>query len=349
MGGLRTKLPITFWTMLIATLAISGVPLMSGFYSKDAVLGAALAKYMHDPSQWLLPTFGFCGAALTAFYMFRLIFMTFFGTPRWAPAHADGGAPDHDHGHDHAHPHDHDHDHGHSHDHGHDHDHHHDRNADHEGVMSWPLLILAVMTLISAGMPGNGPKWIDHYVQKPALESYAGGPGPGHEQVAAPEHAEHDPIEHQAHEKAMTLSILIASLGILLSGMTYYGNWISAEAWARRLSWLHHCLINKWFMDELYKAILIRPMLAINAWLARFDLEWIDGMVNGTAEFTARFCALTGWIDNSYVDGMVNETANTLLSAGKALTRLQSGLLRQYLAWAVVGMVALAVTLSLFF
>jgi NADH-quinone oxidoreductase subunit L len=133
-----------------------------------------------------------------------------------------------------------------------------------------------------------------------------------------------------------------------LSLLTYYLGLISAAAWARRLAWLHHCLVNKWFFDELYEWTIVRPLLRLNAFLARFDLEWIDGLVNGTAEFTIRLCLVTGWIDNRLVDGMVNETANTLLSSGKALTRLQSGLLRQYLAFAVVGMVMLAVALSLY-
>ncbi|HBQ20703.1 MAG: hypothetical protein A2Z91_07065 [Deltaproteobacteria bacterium GWA2_38_16] len=82
MGGLRKKMPITFVTMLIATLAISGVPLFSGFVSKDMILGGTLSFVSNHPNHFLIPIFGFSAAALTAFYMFRLIFMTFFGTAR---------------------------------------------------------------------------------------------------------------------------------------------------------------------------------------------------------------------------------------------------------------------------
>ena len=79
MGGFKSKMPITYWTMAIATLAISGVPFFSGFLSKDAILAGTLAFAQHYPQHFLLPIFGFGAAAITAFYMFRLIFMTFHG------------------------------------------------------------------------------------------------------------------------------------------------------------------------------------------------------------------------------------------------------------------------------
>lgn len=82
MGGLRSKMPITFATMLIATLAISGVPGFSGFVSKDRILGGTLAYSMENPAHFILPILGFATAGLTAFYMFRLMFLTFFGHAR---------------------------------------------------------------------------------------------------------------------------------------------------------------------------------------------------------------------------------------------------------------------------
>ncbi len=83
MGGLNSKMPITYWTMLVATLAISGIPLFSGFLSKDAILAGTLG-YFHHHHGWtiLLPIAGFGAAIITAFYMFRLIFMTFHGNPK---------------------------------------------------------------------------------------------------------------------------------------------------------------------------------------------------------------------------------------------------------------------------
>jgi len=82
MGGLKDKMPITFWAMLFATLAISGVPFFSGFLSKDAVLAGTLSYYnLHHGWTIFLPLAGFSAALITAFYMFRLIFLTFFGKP----------------------------------------------------------------------------------------------------------------------------------------------------------------------------------------------------------------------------------------------------------------------------
>ena len=81
MGGFKEKMPITYFSMLVSTLAIAGVPLFSGFLSKDAILAGTLSYAQHHPEHFLLPLFGFLAAALTAFYMFRLIFMTFHGLP----------------------------------------------------------------------------------------------------------------------------------------------------------------------------------------------------------------------------------------------------------------------------
>lgn len=81
MGGFRDKMPVTYATMLIATLAISGVPLFSGFLSKDAVLAGTLSFVIHHPEHFFLAICGFGAALITAFYMFRLIFMTFHGSP----------------------------------------------------------------------------------------------------------------------------------------------------------------------------------------------------------------------------------------------------------------------------
>ena len=82
MGGFRSKMPITSLTMSIATLAIAGVPFFSGFLSKDAILAGTLSYVQHHPQHWVLAFFGFGAAAITAFYMFRLIFLTFYGEPK---------------------------------------------------------------------------------------------------------------------------------------------------------------------------------------------------------------------------------------------------------------------------
>ncbi len=89
MGGLRTKMPITFATMLAATCAISGVPFFAGFFSKDAILAAALEKAMtsHDPTHMVIFIVLLVCAGITAFYMFRLMYLTFFGEPAKKEVH----------------------------------------------------------------------------------------------------------------------------------------------------------------------------------------------------------------------------------------------------------------------
>ncbi len=82
MGGFRKKMPITHWSMLLSTMAIAGVPLFSGFLSKDAILAGTLSFAQHHPQHFLLPFFGFGAAMITAFYMFRMMFLTFYGKPQ---------------------------------------------------------------------------------------------------------------------------------------------------------------------------------------------------------------------------------------------------------------------------
>ena len=82
MGGFRTRMPITHWSMLVSTLAIAGVPLFSGFLSKDAILAGTLSFALSNPQHFLLPLFGFGAAMITAFYMFRMMFLTFYGSPK---------------------------------------------------------------------------------------------------------------------------------------------------------------------------------------------------------------------------------------------------------------------------
>ena len=82
MGGFKDRMPITYWSMLISTFAIAGVPLFSGFLSKDAILAGTLSFAQHNPTHFLLPVFGFGAAAITAFYMFRMMFLTFHGEPK---------------------------------------------------------------------------------------------------------------------------------------------------------------------------------------------------------------------------------------------------------------------------
>jgi NADH-quinone oxidoreductase subunit L len=136
MGGLWKKIPITFWSMFIATLAIAGAPFFSGFLSKDKILAAVLGYgHHHGGFAWLLVISGFLTAGLTAFYMFRLVFMTFFGHP---------------------------------------HDHHHYDEAHEGGFNLWlPLVTLAGLSLcfVYTGHlnPFNAHGWFTELIRAPEL------------------------------------------------------------------------------------------------------------------------------------------------------------------------------------
>src|SRR5689334_6330130 len=132
MGGLKNKIPITFYTMAIGTLAIAGTPFLAGFFSKDEILWQAFSSPHGHILLWAIATLV---AGITAFYMFRLLFMTFFGEYRGGHA-SHGGHDDHGHGHGHG------------------------AHAIHEspGVMTTPLVILAAGSIL-AGYIGT-PKWM---------------------------------------------------------------------------------------------------------------------------------------------------------------------------------------------
>jgi NADH-quinone oxidoreductase subunit L len=338
MGGLRKKMPITFWTFLIATLAIAGVPGFSGFFSKDMILGEALAFGMRNPQHLGIFIGALLTAGLTAFYMFRLVILTFFGHPR-----------DH-----------------------HKYDHAHESPAN----MWVPLAVLATLSFsFWFQNPISGKSWFKDLVPKPvsairapaaapvhgAAEAQAvpvhaaasangapasRAPGPA-EHVAAPAptngHAaatqgngagaesEHDAhITHVAHRTAMYLSILIAGLGIFFAFGVYMFGWVNPDRVAAALAPVHSFLVNKWYFDELYEATVIGGSKALSRGLAWFDMHVVDGLVNLAAQLGVFVSFLIGKFDNFVVDGAVNGLASATIGSGSILRRLQTGKLYHY-------------------
>jgi NADH-quinone oxidoreductase subunit L len=332
MGGLRKKLPITFVTFLIATLAISGVPGFSGFYSKDMILAAALEFGLKNPQHMIIFLGGLFTAGLTAFYMFRLVILTFFGTPR-----------DH-----------------------HKYDHAHESPAN----MWVPLVILATLSFQFWFTPWFGtlvqkPKAVANLAAiaaqaqpAPATEHAAAAPSPhgeasaeapqgapapemGHEGVPAEgghgsgpaahgegSHGEH--LAHVAHVYAMYSSVGIGALGILLAFVVYSLGWINPARVADRLKPLHKFLQNKWYFDELYEATVISGSKAFSRGLAWFDQNVVDGLVNLAARLGVFLSYLIGKFDNGVVDGAVNGVASVTIGSGSVLRRLQTGKLYHY-------------------
>ena len=332
MGGLRHKMPITFVTMLIATLSISGVPFVfSGFWSKDAILGGVLGRAMEWNSvhHYLLFGIALFAAGITAFYMFRLIFMTFFGEPRNQEMH--------------------------------------DMAHESPKSMTVPLLILAVLSL-----PIVNILWFNEDYVKPPEQPHLHAPQHAQvspdtrtdktgitlslfgvsEAVAAEEsgsdthgahaHEGHHGHHGPAHTIAMILSILVAGLGILLSWMFYHRRSLSAESVATTFRPLYNLFWHKYYFDEFYDGVLV----ALTVWKARlfaqFDGTIVDGIVNGVGTVTRDILAVfIGIFDNRVVDGLVNRVAKVTWAIGGRVRRIQTGAIQTYLFVVLAGIVLL--------
>jgi NADH-quinone oxidoreductase subunit L len=327
MGGLRRKLPITCITFIVATLALTGVPPFSGFFTKDSIIAAAIEFAMEHPGHWLLPLFAVLAAFFTAFYMFRLVFLAFFGTARDEHAYA------------HAH--------------------------ESPWVMTLPLIVLACLSIYPiGGGAGNwfwmrnpapaiadvherfGPRTSDLMKGGAGAPMAQGGSRAEHSDARASDEpagtAENAHVEHVAHNCAVGASLTVFVLGFLLAWVTYIRHAIDPAAWARRLSPLYRLLLNKYYVDEFYQAFVVRPFLALCRAVARFDLLVVDGAVNATGLLTRLVSWFAGLADRFVVDGTVNGIANAVAAGGRTLSRLQTGRIGTYLAALGVSVVFLA-------
>jgi NADH-quinone oxidoreductase subunit L len=241
---------ITFW---IGALAIAGIPPLAGFWSKDEILVSA---YRAGHTEiWLL---GVIGAAMTAFYMFRLIFMTFHGKPR------------DQHLHDHAH--------------------------ESPSSMTVPLIFLAAGSVVVGFVgvpPGHG--WIDGFLSGVV----------GSHQAPA--------VAHGLPDWALMLvSVVVALIGISVAYLMFR----SGKLGAGSSGTIHRVLENKWYVDEIYYVVIVRPIRRFSQGLwTVFDTIVVDGIVNGLGYFVQG----VGWI----------------------VTRLQSGRAPTYALWMALGVVTM--------
>ncbi len=311
MGGLKLYMPVTFVTMFIGALAISGVPLLSGFFSKDEIL---YRTFLHNKLFWFLAV---VTAGMTAFYMFRLIFMTFYRDyrgPSWE--HGDGdtaGAGEHD-------------DHG---DHG-------VWRGPHESprLMTVPLMVLAVGAVVAGyvGIPAalGGSNAIEHFLEPSFVAHVAEG-----EHVAAESH-----ISLAAEWGLMVVSVLVAGLGIFLAYRNYLQRPETAEQWAQRWAGPHQVLTNKYYVDELYDATAIRGTMSGARGLWRFDGLVVDGVVNGTGWLTIAFSWISHVLDKYVVDGIVNLVGWICKEGSYRFRRVQTGLIQNYAFATLFGVFA---------
>ena len=318
MGGLKNKLKITWVAMWSCTLAIAGVPLFSGFVSKDRILGDALVQSIVNPI-YIIPTvLGFIGALLTAFYMCRMMFLVFHGSPR------DTELYDHI----------------------------------KVEKLTWnknlPLLILSVFTLgiwFSGSLTGQGLikvagdryEWFQTLIERPKIDSgaYRGAYQRSNNHYF--EKAKYDPNHglpekmahhvHVVHKIGALLSILIALLGISFAFMVYVRQIIRPDRWMHLCSNWYKALENKYYMDDFYiKGVIRSALLPLTRLLSFFDMDLFDRfVVDGQAKVNYYCFKFSRWFDDLWVDTvLVDGTGTSVRLFNIILRMLQSGKIQFY-------------------
>ncbi len=255
MGGLRKRIPVTFWTMTMGVFAIAGLPPWAGFFSKDEILYQAFTSPNHLGK--LVWAVGLLTAGITSFYMFRLWFKTFFGAPGFdenhlGEQHADAqhGAPQHDEG----------------------------QIAQHGGVhespwiMLLPLAVLALLSLVGGwiGIPAalGGSNHFEHFLDPVFAASTLSGPALNADQAS-----------HSTELILAVVSVLTALLGLAVAWLFYYRKPGTAGGLARRSGPVYALVANKFYVDELYHFVFVVGLLAFTRTVLRgFDKLITDGL-----------------------------------------------------------------------
>ncbi|MGD9542948.1 MAG: NADH-quinone oxidoreductase subunit L [Methylocystis sp.] len=300
MGGLRKDIPFTFAMMTIGTLALTGFPYTAGYFSKDAIIEAAFAAGEHRTTAMIGFVSTVVAAGLTSYYSWRLVFMTFFGhraAHAVAVDHSDGAtaaADDHGHGHDdHAHD-----DHGHD-DHGH--------HTPHES----PLVMLIPLAVLAVGALGAGYVFEPYFAGHDYTEFWKGALFSG----------EHNEILHEMHDIpawAAYSPTAMMVMGFLIALYVYVLKPGTAQALARVFPRLYKFLLNKWYFDELYDFLFVRPAFAIG----RLFWKRVDGAI----------------IDGLGPDGVAARVAD----GARFAVRLETGYVYHYAFAMLIGVAAVA-------
>ena len=293
-GGLRKHIPLTFWAMLAGTLAITGVGIywlhagFAGFHSKDAILEAAFASGSESGrfAFWV----GVTSALLTSFYSWRLIFLTFFGKPRWDQSeHIQHAVHDAHHGDD---------------------DHAHAAHTSHDGTAGYhphesPLAMLVPLALLSLGAVFAG--WLFSHAFLDSVEFWKGS-------IAYNEH-----LMHAMHEVPLWVKLsatIVMLLGLFTAWLAYIKNTSLPAAFVAQFGVVHTFFYNKWYFDELYDFLFVRPAF----WLG--DKFWKLGDI--------------GLIDRFGPNG----AAWVVVQGSGYARRIQSGYLYSYALVMLLGLVA---------
>ena len=284
MGGLHNVIPRTFWCMTIGTLALVGFPFTAGWYSKDAIIEAAYAST--TPGHFYAYILATAAVFLTSFYSFRLVFITFYGAPRWdAQAHAGHGDAHAAHG---------------------DHSDHGVTDGHHVTPHESPNTMLIPLYVLSAGALFAGMAFASHFIGEQQAEFWKGAIyyGPNNHIL---EDMEHVPFV----VKQLPLLMLIGGFGLAWFGYSY--DLAAPARWVRTNPGLYKFLWHKWYFDELYDTIFVKPAF----WVGR--LFWKGGDV--------------GIIDKYGPDGLTV----AVLDVTKQAVNLQTGYVYQYAFAMLIG------------
>jgi NADH-quinone oxidoreductase subunit L len=266
MGGLGKMIRKTYATMLIATIAIAGFPPLAAFFSKDSIL---LSAFQSENGGHVLYALGLLTALLTSFYMFRLIFLTFSGKPRF--------------------------------------DEHHVHVHESPNSMVVPLMILAVLSIVGGWLAApafwGGTDYFTKFLA-PVFSSGAEAAGAAEAGEAA---------AHALEVPLAIVAVITALIGLGIAYWLYIKDTKKPERLAKSLKGAYTTLLNKYYVDELYAAVVIKPLVWIsrNVLWQRVDVQVIDGTVNGVAAGA--------------------------LGVGDNVRHAQSGNTRSYAVWVVIG------------
>ena len=283
MGGLRSKIPITFWTMFIATFAIAGIPGFAGFFSKDEILDAARSGPHANVWLWLL---GLIGAGLTSFYMFRLIFLTFFGAPRY--------------------------------------DEHKVHVHESPKSMTVPLILLAILSVIGGWVAAPHLVGRTDYFEKflhPVFAAYA-PPAPTSPAETTAEGSESAGI--MLLHALTGWPVIIALLGLLLAWWFYIKTPETPKKLAQSLRGPYTLILHKYYADELYNAAIVQPLLWISTNVLWHVVD--EGLIDGTVNGVARVARESGAELREIQSGNARSYASWVVIGAVGVTLLMLGL-----------------------
>ncbi len=304
MGGLLKKMPVTAITMLVGVIAISGL----------AIPGTTIAfSGFHSKDAIVATALAFIKANPGHFLLFFIPLLTagitaFYMFRLWFYTFV--GKPRDQHIYDHAH--------------------------ESPWVMTGPLLVLSVFAAFCAFGGEGGPLYKMITGDEPAhvaagmLAAAAGGlVMPGHEAI------------HAVHGDAGAWALIAAFVGTLIAFVLYGTNTVNVAEIKRQLSGVHGFLVNKWHFDEMYDALFMKPAHVVGAFCVWIDRTIFDGILHGAAKATVLVAKWDRIFDEKIIDGFVNMLAGATFSFGRSLKVIQTGNLRQYVMFIVVGVVAL--------